>query len=80
MLYRLGERVPELRGEYHFIAGNATVIGSVQTATSRMAQCCTPTPARYVEQMTRYRTGLGRSPRSMNPGWPSISDEGSNQK
>jgi carbonic anhydrase/acetyltransferase-like protein (isoleucine patch superfamily) len=29
MLYRLGERVPELRGEQHFIAGNASVIGSV---------------------------------------------------
>ncbi len=29
MLYRLGERIPELRGEQHFIADNATVIGSV---------------------------------------------------
>lgn len=29
MLYRLGERVPELRGERHFIAGSASVIGSV---------------------------------------------------
>jgi len=29
MLYRLGERIPELRGEQHFIAGNASVIGSV---------------------------------------------------
>jgi carbonic anhydrase/acetyltransferase-like protein (isoleucine patch superfamily) len=29
MLYRLNERFPELRGEKHFIAGNASVIGSV---------------------------------------------------
>lgn len=29
MLYRLGERIPELRGEKHFIAANASVIGSV---------------------------------------------------
>lgn len=29
MLYRLDERVPELRGKRHFIAGNASVIGSV---------------------------------------------------
>lgn len=29
MLYRLDERVPELRGERHFIAGSASVIGSV---------------------------------------------------
>jgi carbonic anhydrase/acetyltransferase-like protein (isoleucine patch superfamily) len=29
MLYRLGERIPELRGEKHFIADNASVIGSV---------------------------------------------------
>ena len=29
MLYRLGERIPELRGERHFIADNASVIGSV---------------------------------------------------
>ncbi len=29
MLYRLGERCPELRGDKHFIAGNASVIGSV---------------------------------------------------
>jgi carbonic anhydrase/acetyltransferase-like protein (isoleucine patch superfamily) len=29
MLYRLNERTPELRGERHFIAGNASVIGSV---------------------------------------------------
>jgi len=29
MLYRLGERIPELRGELHFIADNASVIGSV---------------------------------------------------
>lgn len=29
MLYRLNERIPELRGERHFIAGNAAVIGSV---------------------------------------------------
>jgi carbonic anhydrase/acetyltransferase-like protein (isoleucine patch superfamily) len=29
MLYRLGERTPELRGTKHFVAGNASVIGSV---------------------------------------------------
>jgi len=29
MLYRLGDRIPELRGERHFIADNAAVIGSV---------------------------------------------------
>lgn len=29
MIYKLGERVPLLRGEHHFIAENATVIGSV---------------------------------------------------
>jgi carbonic anhydrase/acetyltransferase-like protein (isoleucine patch superfamily) len=29
MLYSLGERIPKLRGERHFIAGNASVIGSV---------------------------------------------------
>jgi len=29
MRYRLAERVPELRGERHFIADNASVIGSV---------------------------------------------------
>jgi carbonic anhydrase/acetyltransferase-like protein (isoleucine patch superfamily) len=29
MLYRLGDRTPELRGEKHFIADNASVIGSV---------------------------------------------------
>ena len=29
MLYRLGERTPELRGDNHFIADNASVIGSV---------------------------------------------------
>ncbi|TAN86237.1 MAG: gamma carbonic anhydrase family protein [Gallionella sp.] len=29
MLYRLGERLPELRGTRHFVAGNASVIGSV---------------------------------------------------
>jgi carbonic anhydrase/acetyltransferase-like protein (isoleucine patch superfamily) len=29
MLYRLGDRIPELRGERHFIADNASVIGSV---------------------------------------------------
>lgn len=29
MIYRLGERTPELRGEHHFVADNATVIGSV---------------------------------------------------
>jgi len=29
MRYRLAERVPELRGECHFIADNASVIGSV---------------------------------------------------
>jgi carbonic anhydrase/acetyltransferase-like protein (isoleucine patch superfamily) len=29
MLYRLGQRVPELRGEQHFIADNASVIGTV---------------------------------------------------
>ncbi len=29
MLYRLGDRVPELRGTQHFIAENAAVIGSV---------------------------------------------------
>ncbi len=29
MLYRLNERIPELRGERHFIADNAAVIGSV---------------------------------------------------
>ena len=29
MLYRLNERIPELRGKHHFIADNASVIGSV---------------------------------------------------
>jgi carbonic anhydrase/acetyltransferase-like protein (isoleucine patch superfamily) len=29
MLYRLNERVPELRGEKHFIADTASVIGAV---------------------------------------------------
>ncbi len=29
MLYRLNGRVPELRGDNHFVAANATVIGSV---------------------------------------------------
>ena len=29
MLYRLGERIPELRGTRHFIADSASVIGSV---------------------------------------------------
>jgi len=29
MLHLLGERIPELRGERHFIADNASVIGSV---------------------------------------------------
>lgn len=29
MIYRLGNRQPELRGDTHFIADNATVIGSV---------------------------------------------------
>lgn len=29
MLYRLGERIPDLRGTGHFIAENASVIGSV---------------------------------------------------
>ncbi len=29
MLYRLDERIPELRGEQHFIAANASVIGLV---------------------------------------------------
>jgi carbonic anhydrase/acetyltransferase-like protein (isoleucine patch superfamily) len=29
MLYRLNERIPELRGERHFIADNASVIGLV---------------------------------------------------
>jgi len=29
MLYRLNERIPELRGERHFIADSAAVIGSV---------------------------------------------------
>lgn len=29
MLYRLGERIPELRGEKHYVAENASVIGSV---------------------------------------------------
>jgi len=29
MLYRLGDRIPELRGRRHFIADNAAVIGSV---------------------------------------------------
>lgn len=29
MLYRLNERTPELRGEQHFIADNAAVIGTV---------------------------------------------------
>lgn len=29
MLYRLDERIPELRGEQHFIADNASVIGLV---------------------------------------------------
>jgi carbonic anhydrase/acetyltransferase-like protein (isoleucine patch superfamily) len=29
MLYRLNERIPELRGERHFIAENAAVIGTV---------------------------------------------------
>ncbi len=29
MLYQLGERTPELRGEHHFVAANASVIGTV---------------------------------------------------
>lgn len=29
MLYSLGERTPELRGTHHFVADNASVIGSV---------------------------------------------------
>lgn len=29
MLYRLNKRIPELRGERHFVAGNASVIGWV---------------------------------------------------
>ncbi|MBS3804354.1 MAG: gamma carbonic anhydrase family protein [Oleiphilaceae bacterium] len=29
MIYTLGDRVPELRGGHHFVADNATVIGSV---------------------------------------------------
>jgi len=29
MIYRLGERIPELRGKRHFVAGSAAVIGSV---------------------------------------------------
>ena len=29
MLYRLNERIPELRGERHFVAENAAVIGTV---------------------------------------------------
>ena len=29
MLYRLGERIPDLRGTGHFVAENASVIGSV---------------------------------------------------
>lgn len=29
MLYQLAERIPELRGEHHFVADNASVIGSV---------------------------------------------------
>ena len=29
MIYSLGERIPELRGKQHFIADNASVIGSV---------------------------------------------------
>ncbi len=29
MLYQLGERTPELRGEHHFVATNASVIGTV---------------------------------------------------
>ena len=29
MLFSLGERIPELRGEQHFVADNASVIGSV---------------------------------------------------
>ncbi|MGA9665900.1 MAG: gamma carbonic anhydrase family protein [Gallionella sp.] len=29
MLYSLGERIPELRGERHFVADNAAVIGTV---------------------------------------------------
>ncbi|TQV66129.1 gamma carbonic anhydrase family protein [Exilibacterium tricleocarpae] len=29
MIYRLGDKVPQLRGEAHFIAANATVIGDV---------------------------------------------------
>jgi carbonic anhydrase/acetyltransferase-like protein (isoleucine patch superfamily) len=29
MLYKLGQRIPELRGDTHFIADNATVIGTV---------------------------------------------------
>jgi len=29
MMYRLGERIPELRGTKHFIAENASVIGTV---------------------------------------------------
>ena len=29
MIYRLGSKVPQLRGDAHFIADNATVIGDV---------------------------------------------------
>ncbi len=29
MLYQLDERIPELRGEHHFVAANASVIGTV---------------------------------------------------
>ncbi len=29
MLYQLGERTPELRGEHHFVAANASIIGTV---------------------------------------------------
>ena len=29
MLYQLGKRIPELRGEHHFVAPNASVIGTV---------------------------------------------------
>lgn len=29
MLYQLAERIPELRGKHHFVADNASVIGSV---------------------------------------------------
>ena len=29
MIYRLGERVPEFRGEDYWVADNATIIGSV---------------------------------------------------